>query len=286
MSHPDATSESDYAHVFHAGNVGDVLKHVVLTGVLDAVRGEGPVAYVDTHAGEGSYRLRTTGEWMEGVLRLWKRDSPSLPALEQYLRLTRAFDEGRGRPEGYPGSPWIASRLLGSDATLALFEKDPETARALRRHLGSDARVTIGEGDGLAGLLPALEASRGRRTVVLIDPPYVAKQEWSDVVKALAEAHRARPDAVLLLWYPVKSWSRPHVLQRAVREAGLPGVAVDLVTTPLEFKRNRLNGSGLVAIGLSEALVDGLAPALHAVGRACATQDGRWSLHLESWRAG
>ena len=218
-----SAAESDYAHLFHAGNVGDVLKHVVLTAALEsAVSRGGPVAYVDTHAGEGLYPLRTTGEWMEGVLQLWKRPAPPAGPLASWLGWTRLFDEGRGRPERYPGSPWLASRLLGPDASLNLFEKDAATALSLSRHLSSDARVSVSVGDGLAGLPGALEASRGRATVVLVDPPYVQKSEWTDVVKSLVAAHRQRPEATLLLWYPVKSWSRPHVLQKAVREAGVP----------------------------------------------------------------
>jgi hypothetical protein len=71
-----------------------------------------------------------------------------------------------------------------------------------------------------------------------------------------------------------------------VSEAGVPAVSIDLVTTPLEYKRNRLNGSGLVAVGLSDAVLDAVAPALQAVGRACAVQDGRWSLHVEQWSRG
>ena len=52
---------------------------------------------------------------------------------------------------------------------------------------------------------------------------------------ALAQA--LAPDATLLLWYPIKSWSRPHVMQRALREAGVPGTTLDLITLPLEEKR-------------------------------------------------
>jgi 23S rRNA (adenine2030-N6)-methyltransferase len=279
--------ESDYAHVFHAGNVGDVLKHVVLAAALDAARSRGgPVAYVDTHAGEGLYSLRTTGEWMEGVLQLWKRPAPMAGPLASWLGLTRVFDEGRGRPERYPGSPWIASRLLGPDASLTLFEKDAPTFGSLERQLAGDKRVVAREGDGLAGLPGALESSRGRATVVLVDPPYVQKAEWMDAANALIAAHRQRPDAVLLLWYPVKSWSRPHVVHKAIREAGVPAASIDLVTTPLEYKRNRLNGSGVVAVGLSDSTMDAIVPALQSIGRACAVQDGRWSLHVEQWARG
>ena len=45
----------DYGHRFHAGNVGDVWKHCALVVVLRHVAAAAArVAYVETHAGEGS----------------------------------------------------------------------------------------------------------------------------------------------------------------------------------------------------------------------------------------
>ena len=70
----------DYSHRFHAGNVGDVLKHLVLVAVLDELlSAERPVRVIETHAGEGRYLLGSTGEWMEGCTsssRSPRTDSP------------------------------------------------------------------------------------------------------------------------------------------------------------------------------------------------------------------
>ena len=44
----------NYRHAFHAGNFGDVLKHVVLLELLDALhRKPNPVHLIDSHAGIG-----------------------------------------------------------------------------------------------------------------------------------------------------------------------------------------------------------------------------------------
>ena len=49
----------NYRHAFHAGNVGDVLKHVVLVTLLDRLLGQpATLFFLDTHAGRGSYDLR------------------------------------------------------------------------------------------------------------------------------------------------------------------------------------------------------------------------------------
>lgn len=278
-----AGPEHDYAHVFHAGNVGDVFKHVVLAAVLDELRGP-DLTYIDTHSGEGLYTLRTTGEWAEGVLQLWRAPVPGGPGLESWLRVVRTFGNKPDRPDRYPGSPLLAARLLPDDARLELFETQPEAQVGLRGHLGDDRRAHIHPSDGFAGLTASLEKARGRRVVALIDPPYIAREDWTTVVRAMVDAHKAAPEAVLMLWYPVKSWSRPHVLVRAVREAGVPATAIDLVTTPIEHKRNRLNGSGLLCVNVPEGLVDRLCGVLPAIGRRCATRFGEWSMHVTGWR--
>jgi 23S rRNA (adenine2030-N6)-methyltransferase len=47
-----------YRHAFHAGNHADVLKHYVLTLVLDYMnQKDKPYWYIDTHAGAGCYQL-------------------------------------------------------------------------------------------------------------------------------------------------------------------------------------------------------------------------------------
>src|SRR5262245_54731340 len=87
---------ADYSHRPHAGNVGDVGKHCVLVAVLRAVAAEARhVAYVDTHAGDGRYPLHPTGEWIEGVGRLW-RDPPRGGALAYYLTLCHGLGGGGG----------------------------------------------------------------------------------------------------------------------------------------------------------------------------------------------
>ncbi|MDF3031938.1 MAG: hypothetical protein K0R03_2496, partial [Moraxellaceae bacterium] len=48
----------NYRHHFHAGNFADVVKHVLLLGLLDGLRRKDtPFCYIDTHAGVGVYDL-------------------------------------------------------------------------------------------------------------------------------------------------------------------------------------------------------------------------------------
>ncbi|MCC6212570.1 MAG: 23S rRNA (adenine(2030)-N(6))-methyltransferase RlmJ, partial [Burkholderiales bacterium] len=49
-----------YRHGFHAGNHADVLKHVVLVELLAHMAAKDKAfAFIDTHAGAGSYSLES-----------------------------------------------------------------------------------------------------------------------------------------------------------------------------------------------------------------------------------
>ena len=104
----------NYRHAFHAGNHADVLKHIVLTRLIALMsRKEQPFAYIDTHAGLGLYDLQgdqatRTGEYLEGVARLWNRED--LPAVTaDYLRIIKRLNPD-GELRYYPGSPELARR--------------------------------------------------------------------------------------------------------------------------------------------------------------------------------
>ena len=69
-----------YRHSFHAGNHADVLKHIVELLILQSLQQkEKGFLYLDTHSGVGRYSLfsaesEKTGEYLEGVARIWERD--------------------------------------------------------------------------------------------------------------------------------------------------------------------------------------------------------------------
>src|SRR3546814_14405411 len=68
-----APNPMNYRHAFHAGNHADVLKHVALLALCDALVAKPSACFaLDTHAGRGLYRLesssaRRTGEADDGI---------------------------------------------------------------------------------------------------------------------------------------------------------------------------------------------------------------------------
>jgi len=269
----------DYSHRFHAGNVGDVWKHCALVEILRRVAaGGGPVRpgrYVDTHAGEGRYTLGQTGEWMEGVGRLWNARDLADGAVARYVALCRRLAHGAERPESYPGSPVLARAVLGDDVELALWERDAAACERLRANVTA-ACITCG--DGLAALASVTDA-----TLVLVDPPWAQKADWLAVPGAVIAAARALPAACLVLWYPVKSLTRPNAMLARFEAEGVHGTIAELITTSLKHQRHRLNGSGVLLVRPPAGTLEALAAAAPVIARPCATREGVWSFRMHAW---
>jgi 23S rRNA (adenine2030-N6)-methyltransferase len=279
----------DYSHRFHAGNVGDVWKHCVLVEVLRRARAGGTaVAYLETHAGEGEYPLGATGEWSEGIGRLWgETGRGEEDAVTRYVALCRRLAAGGDRPASYPGSPAFARAMLGPEALRVLWERDAAAYARLAAYVGADPRTRLHRGDGLgalAGALRDVEAAAGA-VVVLVDPSYAQKSDWCDVPDAVAEAVRASVRACVVLWYPVKSLTRPNAMIARLRAAGVAGAIAELVTTPLAHQRSRLNGSGVVLVRPPAGVLATLGAAAALLGERSATRPGTWSYRTQAWTA-
>jgi len=242
----------NYRHAYHAGNAGDVLKHLVLLAVLEALqRKDKPLFYLDTHAGRGVYDLgseaaRRSNEAAGGIFAL--AAAAELPPLPQrYLALVGSFNPEDGL-KTYPGSPALAAAVLRPGDAAALCELQPQEAAALRRLFAGDDRVAVHERDGyeaLRGLLPP----RQGRGLVLIDPPYERREaEYDLVVEALALAGERWPQGCLAAWYPIKRQEDADRFVARVAASGRDAVLkVELTHRPAD-NRAGLNGSGMIVV--------------------------------------
>ena len=212
-----------YRHAFHAGNHADVLKHTVLLELLSYFnRKDKPWHYIDTHAGGGCYALDSeqsgkTGEYMEGIGRLWQHNTLPEP-LAAYRAAVAQFNP-HGRLLFYPGSPALAMMLARPQDRLRLFELHPADFESLERTFASETeRVQCRKADGF-GALKALLPPASRRAVVLIDPPYEVKDDYRHVVDCVKDAMRRFPTGTYAVWYPMLA--RPEA-------RGLPARLADL----------------------------------------------------------
>lgn len=266
----------NYRHAFHAGNPADVLKHVVLLGLIDSLkRKDAPFFVLDTHAGRGRYDLASeesgkTGEAAAGVSRLlaWARNARPLPdAIARYreaLRLVR----GEGQEQFYPGSPLLAAQALRAQDRLAACELQPEEAGALKALLGSDRRVGIHARDGYAAM-KALLPPKEKRGLVLIDPPYETQgAEFEAILVALRDALERWPGGLYAVWYPIKQ--RRSVLPFLRKAAALPArqaLVAELLVRP-DDSPLRMNGCGLLLLNPPWQYDAEIAAALPSLARA------------------
>jgi len=278
----------NYQHAFHAGNHADVLKHVVLLAICDALTAKpAPCFALDTHAGGGVYRLREerarrTAEADEGISLLLAA-APKQPLIARYLAAVAACRAEHGA-DAYPGSPWLLAHALREQDRIACCETEPAAAGALRRAMGSDPRVAIHTGDGYAAfkslLPPKIGAQRFNRGLVLVDPPYEAQAaEFEIALKAMREGLARWPQGIQMLWYPIKQRrTLTPFLRSAAKLQSKASLLVELLVraddSPL-----RMNGSGLLILDPPWQLATALAPALDALKRAIGEAGADTRLH-------
>jgi len=214
----------NYRHAFHAGGFADVIKHIVLVRILLYLQDK-PAAFrvIDTHAGAGRYDLeseqaRRGGAWLTGIARIMQSrfSETTLPLLKPYLDIVRAFNPHPALT-AYPGSPLIARALLRPQDRLTACEVEPNARKHLIDALRRDAQARVVDLDGWTAL-PAFVPPNERRGLVLIDPPFEAKDEFERMATGFAEAFVKWPTGVYLLWYPAKSRRAADGLAQRVGE--------------------------------------------------------------------
>src|SRR6266576_17797 len=215
----------NYRHAFHAGGFADVIKHIVLVRILTYLQDkQAPFRVIDTHAGAGVYDLTSDealrgDEWLTGVARVMQArfSETTLPLVAPYLDIVRAFNPQR-ELKAYPGSPLIARALLRPQDRLTACEVEPKARKRLIDALRRDTQARVVDLDGWVAL-PAFVPPNERRGLVLIDPPYEAKDEFERLAEGFAAAFAKWPTGIYMLWYPAKSRRATDQLARHVAEA-------------------------------------------------------------------
>ena len=286
----------NYRHAFHAGNFADVVKHATLARILVHLR-EKAAAFrvIDTHAGAGIYDLASeaasrTGEWRDGIGRLAAAELPPGIAelLAPYLAAVAATN-GAGTLDGgaalrrYPGSPLIALSLMRPQDRLAACELEPGAAAALAVNLGHDHRARAVAIDGWVAL-NAYVPPKERRGVVLIDPPYEERDEFSRLADRLIAAHRKWATGTFVLWYPIKDRDGADRLAVTLRRSTIRKLLRVELAWPPEHAEGRLNGTGLIVANPPWRLAEELTQLMPVFERVLATPPGRRS--KVDWLAG
>lgn len=279
----------NYRHAFHAGNFADVVKHVVVTRLVEYLkRKDKAFRVVDTHAGAGLYDLtaseaQRSGEWRAGIGRLMDAGVASKAGelMRPYLDAVAASNP-RGGIKRYPGSPALIRHLLRKQDRLTAIELHREDARRLSGLFEGDFQVRTIELDGWLSLgahLPPKE----KRGLVLVDPPYEEPGEFQRLLDGLLTAHRRWPGGIYALWYPIKDREAMAGLRGGLRRSRIARILDIRFDMRTPSSPPRLDGGGLIVVNPPFTLEDELRIILPALQSALAEPGGGWTVE---WLAG
>ena len=240
-----------YRHSYHAGNHADVLKHIVLTLCINALKEkEKPFLYLDTHSGAGRYLLKSehsekTGEYLSGINLLWQQ--PNIPELlNTYLSVIKRYNPF-SELKYYPGSPLIAKQLLRQQDKLNLTELHPTDYPLLRQEFSKDKRAKVLREDGFAQLKSKLP-HEFRRGIILIDPSYEIKNDYQIIPKALFEAYKRFATGVYLIWYPVVSRTQTQKMIDSIIKLGIRRISQFELAIKPDNNQKGMTASGILVI--------------------------------------
>ena len=265
----------NYRHAFHAGNFADVVKHLILTRIVEYLKlKQAAFRVIDTHAGIGRYDLTSdeaqrSPEWKDGIQRLFNKGLPDAAKelAQPYLDAVRSENRKGNALVAYPGSPLLVRKLLRPQDRLSAIELHAEDAKTLGELFAGDIQVRVIELDGwlpLGAHVPPKE----KRGLVLVDPPFEEAGEFERLVEGVVKAHKRWPGGIYALWYPLKEPRDVNAFVAALKATAIPKVlrvelTIDSATTP-----PKLFGTGMIVVNppyTLEAELKLLLPALAKV---------------------
>ncbi|MCB1663512.1 MAG: 23S rRNA (adenine(2030)-N(6))-methyltransferase RlmJ [Pseudomonadales bacterium] len=264
-----------YRHSFHAGNFADVLKHIVLVEILEhLVKKESAFDYIDTHAGAGLYDLASPQalklqEYTAGIGQLAADEWPELSQYFEILRSCNTSDVLRY----YPGSPKIALALMRPQDKARLFEMHPTDFALLKQSIARDRRVKLLQEDGFKGLL-ALLPPQSRRGLILIDPSYEIKSDFSQVLETVAQAYKRFAGGIYAIWYPVVERKRIDRLERAFVDSGIKKIQRFELGVRADSEHKGMSAAGMIVINPPWILMEKMTAILARLTEVLARGEG------------
>jgi 23S rRNA (adenine2030-N6)-methyltransferase len=285
-----------YRHAFHAANHADVLKHITLLATLRHLQHkEAGITLIDTHAGAGLYRLdgdysQKGAEAQEGLFKLLEaiEGKDALPdPVQDYLEQVASFNP-QGEARIYPGSPFLMHRLMRHESRdrLKLFELHPTDSKALAGNIAqleAGRSISVSREDGFEALKkllpPPASASGSKRAMVLMDPSYEIKSDYTKVSQVMADCLKRFPTGTYLVWYPIIPRPEAHELPRRLKtlsnQAHRSWLHATLAIGRGQEGDTGLSASGMFVINPPYTLAEQLRAALAVVGPALARGQGK-----------
>ena len=201
-----------YQHSYHAGNHADILKHFVLSYVMEYLnKKEKPYTFFDTHSASGVFDLLDnkslkTSEAQNGILKLINQND--LPQqLDVYLNVVK----DNLKNNIYFGSPKIEEFFVRQQDTLILSELHPTEFQNLKNNFHKTSKnVQIHNRNGWE-MIKALTPPKTKRGSVLIDPSYEQKEDYDIAAKTISFINKKWSNGIILLWYPLLKYRQDEI---------------------------------------------------------------------------
>lgn len=201
-----------YQHSYHAGNHADILKHFVLSYVMEYLnKKEKPYTFFDTHSASGVFDLLDnkslkTSEAQNGILKLINQND--LPQqLDVYLKVVKE----NLKNNIYFGSPKIEEFFVRQQDTLILSELHPTEFQNLKNNFYKTSKnVQIHNRNGWE-MIKALTPPKTKRGAVLIDPSYEQKEDYEIAAKTISFINKKWSNGIILLWYPLLKYRQDDI---------------------------------------------------------------------------
>ena len=201
-----------YQHSYHAGNHADILKHFVLSYVMEYLnKKEKPYTFFDTHSASGVFDLLDnkslkTLEAQNGILKLINQND--LPQqLDVYLNVVKE----NLKNNIYFGSPKIEEFFIRQQDTLILSELHPTEFQNLKNNFYKTSKnVQIHNRNGWE-MIKALTPPKTKRGAVLVDPSYEQKEDYEIAAKTISFINKKWSNGIILLWYPLLKYRQDDI---------------------------------------------------------------------------
>ena len=241
-----------YRHAYHAGNHADVLKHLVLTLCLQHMNAKDkPYLMLDTHAGAGLYAIdsdaaKKTGEYIDGIARLWNRNDLPAP-MKPYMDALQVCSGGL-KLRRYPGSPWLAAHFAREIDRLRFCELHSTDFALLRREFkDAGRRVNVEQQDGFEAMKATLPPP-SRRGLVLIDPSYEIKSDYLKVIAAIRDGLKRFATGTYLVWVPFLPSIEARALPEKLKKLPADWLYASISVCGPSTEGRGMNGSAMFVI--------------------------------------
>ncbi len=241
-----------YRHGYHAGNFADVVKHSVVSLILQSLhKKDKAFCYHDTHAAAGTYDLsagfaQKNKEYKAGIGSLWQAADVPAP-LAPYINFVKQLNADSEKLTLYPGSPSVARQFLRPQDRMLLCELHSNEVVKLKQVFSRDRQVGVHHMDGYQSL-NAFLPPKEKRGMVLIDPAFELPDERERFTSGLLTAANRWPTGIIAGWFPMQTKHFEQRIYRSLRESSVRNILAFELCVQSDAGPKAMYGCGMIII--------------------------------------